>query len=372
MSLTLPAFRFQQAGLTFYETFITGRMLTTPGNVEIDKWTPANPDGYQREPSQKRINKVASFLRGDLGFPGILPQSVLLGLRGQGKFKPAIGQPTNHGGAEVGTLHIQKEFLPLWEDDGQHRIGGLRTAAERDPKFLDYMLPAIIMEDSSPLREATLFYVINTTSVKVPVDLAQRLIAQQDQDPGLHNLLVQSGKDWIARATEICDLLNGTPNQPWDDFIRVPNTGSEQGVKQNTIVRSLRPLLTGEHVYKSQPVDTLAQLLIRYWKAIEKLWPDEIHEDTRDDYVLMKSTGVLTMHELAPVVFEAARAASGKVTEAALIKVLEPAKAALPANFWNGRHGMAGTVGTNNKAIRYVVAEIVKHVHGSELVASLL
>src|SRR5256885_16994159 len=84
--LMLTALRFQQSGHTFYSTFMTGEMLLTHGVAEVDKWTPTNPRGYQRDPSTRRFNKVAGFLRGDQGVPGILPQSVLLGLRGAAKF----------------------------------------------------------------------------------------------------------------------------------------------------------------------------------------------------------------------------------------------------------------------------------------------
>jgi DGQHR domain-containing protein len=376
-SLTLEAVRFRQAGRTFYYTLIPGRVLITPGTVEIDKWTLTNPTGYQRDPSQKRMNKITSFLKGDLGVPGVLPQSVLLGLRGQGVFtKLDVNPPSPKGLAfplEFGTLQIPPELLPLWEDDGQHRIGGLRTAAESDPKFLDYPLPAVIMEDSTPLTEAVHFWVINTTSVKVPVDLAQRLIAQQHTVPEYRKLLVQQGKDWIARATEICDLLNGLPNQPWEEYIVVPNTDSDAGVKQNTIVRSLRPLLTGDHIYKNQDADTLAQLLVRYWSAMAEVWPSAVAEGTRDDFSLMKSSGVLTMHALAPQVFEVARASAGKVTQEALRRVLEPvAKNLNEQTFWDSKTGTAGRVGTNNKGIRILMDQIAQHLRASELTGSLL
>ncbi|HSX83111.1 MAG TPA: hypothetical protein VLQ80_31700, partial [Candidatus Saccharimonadia bacterium] len=72
------------------------------------------------------------------------------------------------------------------------------------------------------------------------MDLAQRLITQQDEDTSLHKLLVETGKDWVARATNIVDILNETPEQPWEASIMIPNGDVETGVKQNTIVRSLR------------------------------------------------------------------------------------------------------------------------------------
>src|SRR6516162_2544907 len=128
--LVLTGLRFQQSGCTFYSTFLTGQLLLKPEVAQVDKWTPSNVDGYQRAPSDRRQNKVAEFLRGDQGVPGILPQSVLLGLRGAAKFtksetngaldKNLVGLPW-----EFGTIRIPAELLPLYEDDGQHRIGGL-------------------------------------------------------------------------------------------------------------------------------------------------------------------------------------------------------------------------------------------------------
>ncbi len=378
--LSLTGFRFQQSGRTFYSTFMTGAVLLKQGVAEVDKWSPGNPKGYQRAPSSRRFNKVASFLRGSQGVPGILPQSVLLGLRGKAKFtKLAINGIQEKEVREIdglpweyGTLTIPSDLLPLIEDDGQHRIGGLRQAAESDPRFLNYPLPTVIMEDSTQLHEAVLFYVINTTSVKVPVDLAQRLIAQQDEDEGLHKLLVETGKDWVARATNVVDILNETPDQPWEASIIIPNTDVTNGVKQNTVVRSLRPLLAGDHIYKNQDASTVAELLIRYWKAIGELWPDAVDQDSRDEYSLMKSVGVLTMHNIAATVFEAARANGGKITQENLAQVLKPVAAKLKIEFWDSKSGDAGKVGTNNKAVRSLSDMILKNIQTGMLSTSLL
>lgn len=228
------------------------------------------------------------------------------------------------------------------------------------------------MEGSTQLHEAVLFYVINTTSVKVPVDLAQRLITQQDEDPSLHKLLVETGKDWVARATNIVDILNETPEQPWEATIMIPNGDVETGVKQNTIVRSLRPLLVGDHIYKNQDPSTVAELLIRYWKAMSDLWPDAVHTDSRDEYSLMKSVGVLTMHSIAPTIFEAARADSGRITQDLLRQVLEPVAKKLTIDFWDSKTGEAGKVGTNNKAVRYLSGLILKYLQPGQLSGSLL
>lgn len=374
--LVLTALRFQQSGRTFYSTFMTGATLLKHGVSEVDKWSPGNPTGYQRSPSDRRMNKVRDFLRGEQGVPGILPQSVLLGLRGTATFKKAeikgtVDKELDQASWEFGTLTIPGEQLPLYEDDGQHRIGGLRKAAESDPRFLTYPLPAVIMEGSTPLHEAVLFYVINTTSVKVPVDLSQRLIAQQDEDPNLHKLLVETGKDWVAKATNVVDILNSEPDQPWEASIIIPNGDVDRGIKHNTVVRSLRPLLAGDHIYKTQDASTMAELLMRYWKAIGELWPEAVAKDTRDDYNLMKSVGILTMHNIAVTIFEEARPAGGKITQEGILKVLKPVATKLNNGFWE-RDGDSGKVGTNNKAVRYLSDKILKHIQRGALGTALV
>ena len=76
----------------------------------------------------------------------------------------------------------------------------------------------------------------------------------------------------------------------------------------------------------------------------------------------MKSIGVLTMHSLAPSIFDAARGIDGKVTETAIIKVLQPAARALGDKFWQSASGVAGTVGTNNKGVRLIMDRIRGHL----------
>ena len=144
------------------------------------------------------------------------------------------------------------------------------------------------------------------------------------------------------------------------------------GVKQNTIVRSLRPLLVGDHIYKNQDPSTVAELLIRYWKAIGDLWPNAVHSDSREEYSLMKSVGVLTMHSIAPTIFEAARANSGKITQDLLRQILEPVAKKLTIEFWNSKTGEAGKVGTNNKAVRYLSDQVLKYIQPGQFADSLL
>lgn len=374
-AVKFQAIKFTQSGRVFYSVCLTGRQLLDDGFATVDKWTPSNQDGYQRDPSRRRFSKVAGYLRGELGVAGVLPQSVLLGLRGQAKFQPlptaagagSVKKPTS----ELGVLSIPKQMLPLQEVDGQHRLGGVREAAA-SVTFHDYPVPAVICEDSDSLSEAMLFYNINTTSVKVPVDLAQRLIAQQSGNDETRDMLVKTGKVWITRATEIVDILNDTADQPWSNYIMVPGVANDHGVRQNTLVRSLQPLLTGDNVYKTQTADTLAQLLIRYWKAIESVWPAAVAPETRQEYALMKSVGVLTMHGIAPQLFELVRTQHGKITEEALTSTMEGIAKEVPEVFWHSDNGEAGRVGTNHKAVRFLSDHLLEQLSADQMASDLL
>jgi hypothetical protein len=59
---------------------------------------------------------------------------------------------------------------------------------------------------------------------------------------------------------------------------------------------------------------------------------------------------------------EAARAGGKKITADALYEVLEPVAKKLTTEFWNSKTGEAGKIGTNNRAVRYLSDQILKHV----------
>ena len=86
----------------------------------------------------------------------------------------------------------------------------------------------------------------------------------------------------------------------------------------------------------------------------------------------MKSVGVLTFHNIAPTVFEAARGGGGKVTQENLTKALKPVAAKLKIDFWDSKTGEAGKVGSNNKAVRYLSETVLKHIKQDTLSTSLL
>jgi hypothetical protein len=94
-------------------------------------------------------------------------------------------------------------MLPLYEVDGQNRLGGLRRALDEDDTgtVADYPIPVTFLDDVRRITEAITFYIINTEQKLVPTDIAQRLIAQQVDDEQSRDRVLAEGKEWIAKGT---------------------------------------------------------------------------------------------------------------------------------------------------------------------------
>jgi DGQHR domain-containing protein len=334
----LEAMKVVQNGTPLYMTTITAKDL--PGLTKVDAWTPTNNAGYQRIPIQSRFKNIAKYLMGKEGAKPILPQAVVLNYRqdaGELKFTPANGN--------FGTLEVPEGAI-LYEVDGQHRLGGLRYAAEQDAKYADYSLPMVITDGLPRLDEAVLFFVVNTEQKRVPTDLAQRIIEQEMGDENLRIQIVAHGKDWIPKGTKVVDNMVMTAGNPWYGKIGIPGT-KLAGVlmKQVSFVTSLKGLLSGTF-YGTLDSDDISQLLIRYWQALETVYPEAFADP--DEYVIQKTVGVFPLHAIASDIFERVRNASGKITKDGILEVLKQMNKNLEgpygsgSQFWHGKDGEAG------------------------------
>jgi DGQHR domain-containing protein len=336
---TLEVMRIIQAGTTLYLSSVRAGDLVS-GMTRVDAWSPANKSGYQRMPTEARFNKIARYVMGKDGGRAILPQAVVLNFRGGNSSLRFSGSPNKN----VGTLHIESDQV-LWEVDGQHRLGGLRRALQENPAFADYMIPIVIVEGLSRLDEALLFFVINTTQKKVATDLAQRLLEQQMGDKDLRFQIITSGKDWIPKGVKVVDAMLSATGHPWHGKIGIP--GPKIGgalTKQVSFVTSLKPILSTPP-YTSVPPEDMAQILIRYWQALEEIYPEAFADP--DEHVIQKTTGIFPLHSIAPEIFDMVRTKHGKITKEGLIEVLKDLDRNLAkdfdggSTFWHNQDGEA-------------------------------
>jgi len=357
-SLKIPAMKIEQAKTVLYLTFLQAKDVVD-GVTQVDAWSPSNKSGYQRMPVQARFRKIARYVMGKDASRPILPQAVVLNHR---ETDPRLKFTASDGGP-MGTLEVKHDQV-LWEVDGQHRLGGLRVAVEENPALGEYPVPIVITEGLQRLEEAVLFFVVNTNQKRVPTDLAQRLIEQQMKDPDLKMQIVAGGKDWIPKGVKVVDALLASSGHPWEGRIGIPGTKTEGALtKQVSFVSSLKPLLTS--LYGSVEPEEIAQLLIRYWQAIESVYPEALADP--EDYIIRKTVGIFPLHAIAPEIFDMVRTKHGKITVDALEEVFSELNKNLSktyiagSDFWHGEDGEAAKYGSQ-KGFRMLADILREHL----------
>jgi len=288
MPLRVPAIRFQQKGVPMYLAALPIQELDF---CSIDHWDPKRTGrwkGYQRGLVQKKIRSLARYLeRGD----AILPVAGLLNVRQ----RHALQFPgTRTHKAAVGELVIPDDTR-LWVVDMQHRLEGIKTAHSEG--FLkDFLVPVLITEGLTAIREAAQFYIINTRSRRMGVDLTRRLLIEHDEIKDLTNV-----PDWELKAVHITIRLNRKHN-PWYGRIREPEgEGSSQHIaSEKSFVPSLRWLLTSPGA-KRRSASVLARFLANFWEGIRANMQEPFQQPR--SYLIQKTPGYMALHRLAPIVY---------------------------------------------------------------------
>lgn len=311
--------------------------------AKVDVWQPNDEaeTGYQRAPEPARIAKVAKFLQADP--KPLMPTSVLLSYRG-------ILKTTKDG--EYAVIVDIPDDATLWVVDGQHRIFGLERAINELGlrRFNDYLLPIVITEFTSLDDEANQFRIINETMKKVRTDLARRILASRMAArgrPGRQEVMMV-GRLWEANAVEVLKALGQDKNSPWYGRIQPPSVKKQSShiIRELSFSTSLKPILNSAP-YKSWPPERVSNALKAYWGAWRSLVPEAF--ETPEDYVLMKSPGVFSLHQLAFHVFEVLRArGQNNPTEEDFKAVLSDLGEYATAGFWSNDNsegaGIAGSM----------------------------
>lgn len=242
--MQLDAFSItQRGGLEGVEIYITVfKARDIVDRYRIDRWTMDNPGGYQRMPSESRLkDRRGSPLRYLVREWGCFPTSILLNVRGDVRYV----KEKDMGWFSYGMLDTGDEGL--WLIDGQHRVEALKRAIERNQDFEDYPVIASIMKLPERFDEMMLFYIVNKRQRSVPTDLVYR---------HLQRMLWKRGKQWvmdfegskgvrIGLATEVVDMLNQSPQSPWNGRIQIVGESRHENhiVSDSVLIRSISNLL---------------------------------------------------------------------------------------------------------------------------------
>src|SRR3712207_2589931 len=129
--LRIPAARVRQGALTLYATSMKVKDLLSDGFYSVETLDPedTNDKGYQRLLNISRAKKLADYIvKGQDSHDAFLPTSVFLATDKSIDFNE-----------EDNTIEIDTASVgPFSVVDGQHRLEGLRMAAEKDQRVHDF------------------------------------------------------------------------------------------------------------------------------------------------------------------------------------------------------------------------------------------
>ena len=284
-----PASLVKQGDLILYATSLKVSELLIPNFYSIDRLDPenANEKGYQRLLNKGRAKKLADYIIAGLETKdAFLPTSIFLATD-----KNILFNPSNN------TIEIDVyESGPFNVVDGQHRIEGLKMAAEKDERVKDFEVPVNIAVNLSEMEQMCHFLIVNTTQKSVEEGVAQRIRARLtrsmgvDDTPNLPKWIlnsVQKGED--EKALQYVDFLNFEKEGPWYNKIKMANDEINEGsINQKSFVKAIKKyvLVVNNPVYNTEKDDRQHRIFLNYWRAITNLLG--IDEPT----VLFKYNGV--------------------------------------------------------------------------------
>ena len=281
----IPVARVRQGELVLYATSLKVKDLVSEGFCNVETLDPTDPNdsGYQRLLNHGRAKKLADYIvKGQDSEDAFLPTSVFLATDKSIDF--------NH---EDHTIEIDTSLSgPFSVVDGQHRLEGLKMAAEKDSRVLDFEVPVNIAINLPKIAQMCHFLIVNTTQKGVDKSVEQRIIARLSEALDVEDL--PSLPRWILRTVEkgevdkaikYVDFLNETEGSPWFGKIQIANIESDEAtINQRTFVKAIvKYVLTANNPLAIvNDFEKEKKIFLNYWKAIA------LHLDHGDSGTLYK------------------------------------------------------------------------------------
>ncbi|MCC6476145.1 DGQHR domain-containing protein [bacterium] len=292
--LIRPAAKVKQGDLTLYATSLRVRDLMIPDFYNVEQLDPneSSDRGYQRLLNKARAKKLADYIvQGQESQDAFLPTSIFIATHKEIPFDES---------SNTITIDIY-EIGPFNIVDGQHRVEGLRMAAEKDPRVFDFEIPVNIAVALPRIAQMCHFLIVNTTQKSVEKSVEQRIMSRLTQALDLEILPLLPR--WISRtvkrgdddlALKYVDFLNSDAESPWFDRIRMANQDRrDTTVNQQSFVKSVKKfLLVASNPLLAYPAERQHKVFSNYWKALANVLGDE-------DTVLYKYNGVDTFCRFA-------------------------------------------------------------------------
>jgi DGQHR domain-containing protein len=370
--LKIPAARVNQGALVLYTTALTVKDLIVPGFYSVETLDPANEDdtGYQRLLNKARAKKLADYVvKGQETKDAFLPTSVFLATEHDVEFD-----------VDSNTISFDtKEVGPFNVVDGQHRLEGLKAAAERDSRVLDFEIPVNIAVNLPTIHQMCHFLIVNTTQKSVDKSVEQRIIARLTKALDVEDLpslpkwiLSTVEKGEVEKAIRFVDYLSEHKESPWQNKIRNANDDKSSGlINQSSFAKSVvKYVLTANNpITAIRDFDKEKRIFLNYWKAIATLLDDGESE------TLYKYGSVELFCQFSiPFFMKLQTSGNYQVdTMVEMLKVcfdnLEGEYAGVGHPEWWRRGGQAG--GLNAGALRKVAHEMTRALNSASLTESI-
>lgn len=238
--IVVAAAKVHQGSLVLYTTSMKVGDLITDGFYSVETLDPESADdnGYQRLLNKARAKKLADYvIRGQDNKDAFLPTSVFLAT----DKTIAFDEGSN-------TIEISvSDVGPFSVVDGQHRLEGLKMAAQKDARVLDFEVPVNIAINLPKIAQMCHFLIVNTTQKSVDKSVEQRIIARLsdaldvEDMPSLPRWIFNTvEKGEVEKAVRYADYLNECPESPWRGKIKMANSDSGEGsINQRSFVKAI-------------------------------------------------------------------------------------------------------------------------------------
>lgn len=276
--ITVPAAPVRQGALKLYATSLKVRDLVGGSFYNVETLDPIddNDKGYQRLLNTSRAKKLADYIiKGQDSKDAFLPTSVFLATD-----KDILFDGKNN------TIEIDSSAIgPFSVVDGQHRLEGLKMAAEKDERVLDFEVPVNIAVNLPKIAQMCHFLIVNTTQKSVDKSVEQRIIARLsdaldvEDMPSLPKWILNTvEKGEVEKAIKYVDYLNENPDSPWNGKIQMANDSKDEAtINQRSFVKSIvKYVLTANNPLTAlNDFEKEKKIFLNYWKAIASILDDD-------------------------------------------------------------------------------------------------
>ena len=151
--------------------------------------------------------------------------------------------------------------------------------------------------------ERVFFFVINKTQKAVNPSLKDVLM-YTIASAGIKGIPVITKAQWRTDTVPLVRDLNFRDTSPLCGLINIiGRRGSQQPVRLNTFVSSLEPLFRNNEGFSGLQREKQYTYLSSYWSVLKNMYPRAFRDDTRSNYLILRSLSVYVLNRLANDVY---------------------------------------------------------------------